>query len=150
MTGAEITIALLSAGGATILAAFINAFFNRRKLGAEATQIITQAAAGTVENIMKDNTLLREKITALETRMIKLQAIVELSEQRERIHGITEERYRWHMQQWHSYCSRQTDELRRLGGDIEDPPPAWPEPVRVDIRGLNGRRIEAHPNDEEL
>jgi hypothetical protein len=147
---AEIVIALLAAGGATIIAAFVNAFFNRRKLGAEATQIITQAAAGTVENIMKDNTILRDKIISLETRMIKLQAIVELSEQRERIHAITEERYRWHMQQWHAYCSRQTEELRRLGGEIEDPPPAWPEPVRYELRSKNGRAIAADPNVEEL
>jgi hypothetical protein len=148
VSGTELLIALLSAGGATIIGAFVNAYFNRRKLGAEATQIITQAAAGTVENIMKDNALLREKVTQLETAMIKLQAIVELSEQRERIHGITEERYRWHMQQWHAHCSRQTDEIRRLGGDIEDPPPAWPEPVRLDIRGRAGRSLD--PKDQEL
>lgn len=143
MTSTELMIALLSAGGATIIGAFVNAFFNRRKLGAEATQIITQAAAGTVENIMKDNTVLREKLGLLEIQVQKLQGIVELSEQRERIHTITEERYRWHMQQWHAYAARLAREIGRLGGNVEPPPDPWPQPVRLS-------RLEGDPNDEEL
>lgn len=39
----------------------LNAFFNRRKLGAEATSIITQAASGVVKNLEDDNARLRAK-----------------------------------------------------------------------------------------
>lgn len=149
MNGSTLLTILLSGGAATIIAAFINAFFNRRKLGAEATQIITQAAAGTVENVMKDNTALRARLASLETQMLNLQATIDLSEQQKRVHMITEERYRWHMQQWHAYASRQTDEIRRLGGKIEDPPPAWPDPIRT-TQPQPRVRLNLNPRDQEL
>lgn len=136
---------LLGAGGATIIAAIVNAVFNRRKLSAEATQIITQAAAGTVENIMKDNASLRLELGEVKAKMIELTAIVELSEQRERHFTITEERYRWHMQQWHSYCTRLANRMRAAGLEVEDPPPLWLDPVV-------GRapRVAADANIEEI
>ncbi len=146
MSSTELMIALLSAGGATILAAVVNAFFNRRKLSAEATQIITQAAAGTVETIMKDNQNLRTELETVKATMVKLEGIVELSEQRERIHMITEERYRWHMQQWHRYAARLADEVRRLGGRVDEPPPEWPEPVQM----VRTRPDAVNPDDQEL
>lgn len=134
---------LLGAGGATIIAAIVNAVMNRKKLGAEATQIIAQAAAGTVENIMKDNAALRTEMSELRTKITHLTAIVELSEQRERIHTITEERYRWHMQQWHNYCTRMATKMRDAGLEVEDPPPLWPDPVVLD------RQVAVDPNIEE-
>ena len=128
----ELVLAILgSAGFTAIIGAVVNAIFNRRKLSAEATQIITQAAAGTVENVMKDNAELRLKIDKLEIALNKMQGVVELSEQRERINMITEERYRWHMQQWHRYAATLADEIRRLGGHVGDSPPDWPEPVAL-------------------
>ncbi len=128
----ELVLAILgSAGFTAIIGAIINAVFNRRKLSAEATQIITQAAAGTVENVMKDNATLREKVDRLEAAMNKMQGIIELSEQRERINMITEERYRWHMQQWHRYAAVLAGEVERLGGSVGVPPPDWPEPVAL-------------------
>lgn len=144
----NIFVALLSAGGTTILAAIVNAIGNRRKLSAEATQIITQAAAGTVENVMKDNESLRQKVDRLETALNKMQGIIELSEQRERINMITEERYRWHMQQWHRYAAALASEVERLGGRIGEPPPDWPEPVAL-VR-TRPDPIAADPNIEEL
>lgn len=147
MSGSELAIALMAAGGATIIGAILNAFFNRRKLSAEATQIITQAAAGTVENVMKDNNSLRQEVDGLKTAVARLTAIVELSEQRERIHTITEERYRWHMQQWHRYAASLSVEIRRLGGEPGSPPPEWPEPVQF-INTRRPRLVDA--NDQEL
>lgn len=141
-------IAFLAAGGATIIGAIVNAVFNRRKLSAEATQIITQAAAGTVENVMKDNQNLRTQVDSLEARMVKMQGIIELSEQRERINMITEERYRWHMQQWHRYCAGLSAEVERLGGVVGDPPPDWPEPVNL-VR-TRPDKIAVDMNIEEL
>lgn len=120
---------LVSTGAATIIVAFITAIFNRRKLSAEATQIITQAAAGTVENIMKDNAALRTELGQIKGELRTLTIAVAAADRRERAHAVIEERYRWHLDRWHRYCSRITDELRALGGRIEDPPPMWPDLV---------------------
>jgi LPS O-antigen subunit length determinant protein (WzzB/FepE family) len=122
---------LLSAGGATVLAAAINAVMNRRKLSAEATEIITKAAAGTVENVMKDNTWLRQKIVDLESRIVQFELAEELHETREREHLRAEDRYAWHMQQCHDYTERLASALRAMGGRVDDPPPIWP-PIHRD------------------
>jgi Glu-tRNA(Gln) amidotransferase subunit E-like FAD-binding protein len=51
----EIIIAVLGAGGVgAILAAIIAGLFSKRKLGAEATEIITKAAAGVVTNLQDE------------------------------------------------------------------------------------------------
>jgi hypothetical protein len=51
-----IVIAVLgSAGLGAIIAAVVNGFFSKRKLGAEATEIITKAAAGVVTNLEAEN-----------------------------------------------------------------------------------------------
>jgi hypothetical protein len=120
--------ALVSAGGATILVAIINAFFNRRKLSAEATQIITQAAAGTVENIMKDNAELRRELGEVKRQLEELREAQRLAEQLERAHALHEDRWRWHMERWHRYVARLLVELRAAGvRNIEEPPPPWPD-----------------------
>lgn len=49
---AEVLVAVLGAGGiGAILAALVTGLFSKRKLGAEATEIITKAAAGVVTNL---------------------------------------------------------------------------------------------------
>jgi hypothetical protein len=125
----DVITLLVSTGAATIIVALITAVFNRRKLSAEATQIITQAAAGTVENIMKDNAALRTELCDVKSELAKLTVAVANAEKRERAHAAIEERYRWHLDRWHRYTKRVTDELRALGGTIEDPPPMWPDLV---------------------
>lgn len=48
----EIIVAALASGGlGAILVAIVNGIFSKRKLGAEATEIITRAAAGVVESL---------------------------------------------------------------------------------------------------
>jgi hypothetical protein len=119
---------LVSAGFATIVVALLNAIFNRRKLSAEATEIITKAAAGTVENVVKDNEALRIRMQALEVKIDTLETGLELAERRERMHQLHEERWRYHMERWHRYVARLIGDLRAAGRrDIEDPPPMWPE-----------------------
>lgn len=141
----EILRLVLSAGGAAVLAALINAVINRRKLSAEATQIITQAAAGTVENIMKDNVVLRERLALTEAELVKLRAIIELAEQRERVHQVEQERYQWHQEQWHTHCSKMAEKLKELGQDVGPPPPPWVVPS---LRKKSP--LVADVNDEEL
>lgn len=131
MTGNQWLDLLFSAGGAAIIVAMINAIQNRRKLSADAAQIISQAAAGTVENIMKDNAALREKQATMEAQIVRLTIAVEAAEKREKHTAVMEERYRWHLDRWHRYASRLADEMRAMGGTIEDPPPLWPEPMAV-------------------
>ena len=127
MTGNAALDLLFSAGGAAILATIITAIVNRKKLSADATEVITKAAAGTVETIMKDNAALRERLAALESKLSQLTIAIDAAEKRERAHDAIEERYRWHLDRWHRYCTRITDELRAVGGKIEDPPPMWPD-----------------------
>lgn len=51
-TTTQIVIATLSAGGlGAILAAIVTGLFSKKKLGAEATEIITKAAAGVVASL---------------------------------------------------------------------------------------------------
>lgn len=48
----EVIVAILGAGGlGAIFAAIVTGLFSKRKLGAEATEIITKAAAGVVTNL---------------------------------------------------------------------------------------------------
>lgn len=51
MTPAVVTAVLGAAGLGAIVAAIIAGLFSKRKLGAEATEIITKAAAGVVTNL---------------------------------------------------------------------------------------------------
>lgn len=116
---------LLSAGGATVLAALITAVMNRRKLSAEATQIITQAAAGTVENVMKDNAELRTRMAVLEAKLRDYEAAQRIHDDRERHHLLAEERYRRHSTECHDYTAILASKLRELGETVPDPPPIW-------------------------
>jgi LPS O-antigen subunit length determinant protein (WzzB/FepE family) len=117
---------LLSAGGATVLAAVINAVMNRRKLSAEATEIITKAAAGTVENIMKDNAHLRERVAELESRVKQFELAQDLSETREREHLRLEDQNAWHKEQCQRYIETLVRQLRAGGLVPADPPNLWP------------------------
>ena len=51
----ELIVAILGAGGmGAIFAAIVTGLFSKRKLGAEATEIITKAAAGVVTNLQAE------------------------------------------------------------------------------------------------
>jgi hypothetical protein len=55
-----------SAVVASVIGAIINGILNRKKLGAEATEIITKAASGVVRDIREDNERLRRRVSELE------------------------------------------------------------------------------------
>ena len=76
MTREALITVLVSSGLATIVVAVINAVATRRKLGSEATKIITDAAGGFVTTIQQDNERLRaqaardaQRIEVLERRV---------------------------------------------------------------------------------
>jgi len=74
----EIIIQLLVAtGAASVVGAVVNGYLNRRKLGAEATQIITQAASGVVERLEVENARLSTRVTHLEEAMARQRVDVE-------------------------------------------------------------------------
>lgn len=151
MSGDDVVQLFAAAGGATIVTTFVNALFNKRKLGAEATEIITKGATGIVERVEQDNARLRAEMAANEARHQREIAEVEsrhqreigevrnelrhmkttqsLADERERMHLVAEERNRAHLERWHRYCARQTVVIRSLNGEIEDPPPMFPEPL---------------------
>lgn len=58
---------LVATGVASVIGAAVNGYINRRKLSAEATQIITQAASGVVARLEVENTRLVARVAALET-----------------------------------------------------------------------------------
>ena len=67
MGGSEILLALIGTGGIGAVAGSVVAgLFGKRKLGAEATEIITKAASGVVERIEQDNAALRSQVALLE------------------------------------------------------------------------------------
>jgi hypothetical protein len=83
---ADVVVQLLgSVVLAAVAGAIINGIINRRKLGAEATEIITKAASGVVERleaeltrVTGDNTRLRERIQTLEIREETDRAVLQL------------------------------------------------------------------------
>ena len=53
--GGNVWLNLLGSGAiVTIIVSVINAMFNRRKLGADTTKVITDAAAGTLRDLRED------------------------------------------------------------------------------------------------
>lgn len=63
-TDSGLIVALLGAGGfGAVIAAIVTGLFSKRKLGAEATKIITDAAAGVVTSIEAELERARQTIT---------------------------------------------------------------------------------------
>jgi len=100
---------------AAVLGAIINGFLNRRKLGAEATEIITKAASGVVERleaellrVTNDNTRLRERVNTLEIKEEADRAVLQL-------HAA-----------WDHLA---VERLTEAGIDMPMPPPLSPPPL---------------------
>ena len=97
---------------ASILGAIVAGFFNRRKLGADATQVLTDAASGVVQRLEEENKRiiasnrdLAKRVSDLEQEMRKMTAAITVH------------------QDWDRRAARK---LRANGIQIEDPPPLSP------------------------
>lgn len=114
----ELLVAILgSTGLGAIIAAVINGYFSHRKLGAEATKIISDAAVGVVERIEDE---LERQTDATETAKRRL------IQERERWH---EERLAWRrlMREWGSWEATVIEAVRAAGIEgIPPPPPTYP------------------------
>lgn len=108
MDGNQLFQLLGSIGGASIVAAVVNAIINRRKMGADVTKVIQEAAGTAVERVEKDNARLREENEKL---WVKLRACEQ--ENATLIDAVRDQQ---------AYSRRQSEEIRRLGGTVEDPP----------------------------
>lgn len=77
-TWGTVAIAVLGTGSvAAVGAAIVTGLFSRKKLGADATEIITRAASGVVEQIQEDNARLRTENAELLARVERFGQIVE-------------------------------------------------------------------------
>jgi hypothetical protein len=119
---------IAAAGGGGVIAAIANALINRRKLSAEATEIITKAAAGTVANVVSDNTALRARLEKVESEVALLKETGRIHEQRERAWQQHEERYRWHLERWSRYANALLALLLSRGVTVaEEQPTLYPD-----------------------
>lgn len=134
---ATVATVLAAVGFGGILTSIISGFFTRKKTGAEAAEIITRAAAGTVENLQKSMDRQRDDIDEL----IKAQR-----EERERHHeevariarAIVLEREEWRevLAQHVSWDSAAVAALNAHGIQVGPVPPVIPTRHHVDHRGL--------------
>lgn len=60
---------MTSLGVSAILAAFVTGLFGKKKLSAEATKIITDAASGTLKDVREENVRLLGRQSVLEARI---------------------------------------------------------------------------------
>lgn len=130
MDGQTILLAVLAmVGSGGIGAAVVNAISNRRRLnsegekfGAEATKIITDAAAGTV-------TLLEARVTAVtEEREREVKRLIhEHNAQMETVWGFFARHTQWDMDV--------VQRLQQYGVTVQPPPPLPEGPELVDEKG---------------
>lgn len=69
MTSAEIIRTLVALGVGGVLVAVVNGLFSKRKLSADATKIITDAASGVVLVLKAENARVTEQNTRLNARL---------------------------------------------------------------------------------
>lgn len=136
-TGTNLTLAILgSAGVGAILAALVNGLFSKRKLGAEATEMITNAAASVVKNMQAD----LDRQVAANTRLVTenqqhVEALV--AEHREQMqalansHAAEMEQVRRVLQLHVAWDAIAIAKLNDLGVDLPPAPPLLP-PIKFE------------------
>lgn len=133
---ALIQLAIAVLGGGT-LAAILNAIMSRKKLGADATKIITEAAAGVASDLRTDNQNLRTKISDLESRVDELEQreeAINLAHRRETAQW-ERERQDWRATlqlhaAWDHLAVTKLREIDDEAAELPEPPPLYP-PYRV-------------------
>lgn len=108
MNGTAVLQLLGSLGLAGVATAAVNAIFNRRKLSADATKVINEAASTAVERVEGDNTRLRIENTASRLEIRSLERDKDLL-----IDVVRAQ---------HDFGIRAAQAIRALGGEIEGPP----------------------------
>lgn len=115
---AEIVLAVVgSAGFTALLTAIVNGILNRKKLSADATKIITDAASGVAALLSKDNLELRGRLDVAEDEIESLKHEREATRDALQLHAAWDELA--------LYRLREAD----LAGDLPHPPPLYPPPA---------------------
>lgn len=113
--------ALAALGGLAGIAAIINAVMGKRKIGAEATEIIERAAAGVVTRLEGEIQRKDARIDELQTREDELeQRVSDLEREREAQRHTNQEHVAWDYVAWR--------ELQGHGTELDPPPPLYPPP----------------------
>lgn len=104
---------LSSAAVASVVVAIVMGLFSKRKLSAEATDIITKAATGVVERLESENVRQGAQLAAQQAQVVEIQRVQRLQGEALAIHAA-----------W----DRQTVRVARDAGiELPDPPPLHPE-----------------------
>jgi hypothetical protein len=101
-----------SSGISALLATIATAFINRRKIKAEATSILTEAAGGIVQILQADNARLRADATRNDILRIR----------KDRAERERDDQFRLLLSRHHEYDVMLVQKLREAGIQVEDPP----------------------------
>lgn len=120
---------LLGAGGfAAVLTAVVQGLFSRKRLGADATQIIQKAASGVVVDLERQVAAKAHMITELETQVAGLESREDALEQRVRELERSLEESRTVNQMHVAWDFLAFQELEKKGTHLPPPPPLSPPP----------------------
>ena len=128
----DILVAALGAGGLSgIAGAIVNGWFSKRKLGAEATEVITQAASGVVRDVTAE--LERKSVAMAAMRSEHTAQLTQMRDEhqadRERLladHAREMDAVRVVLQLHIAWDAVAIQELSRIGIELPDPPPLYP------------------------
>lgn len=116
MSGQLVLQLLGSVAFVTLITSVVNNLLSRKRLGAEATKIITDAASGVVSDIREDNSRLREREKDLNDRLDALEQAQDAWEDERRV-------WKQLLREHQSWDTLALSELRKLHPDTEYPPP---------------------------
>ena len=126
-----IVVAALSAGGiGAIFAAIVSGLFSKRKLGAEATEIITKAAAGVVSNLQAEV----DRINA--ARKVDQSEHEQVISDMARAYHLERAEWKRVLQLHVAWDQLAITKLADLGIELPDAPPMLPARKFVDDEGM--------------
>lgn len=131
MNGQAVIQLLGALGVAGVISAIINAFFGRKKMGADVSAKLNEAAGGIVERVEADNTRLRDENMKLDDRVEQIILASRAAEDRAYRAERRADRLSEILREYVTYSARQTEVIRSLGGTIEDPPDVPAELIEV-------------------
>lgn len=111
-------------GLSAVVGAIVNGIINRKKLGAEATHLLTQAAGGLVERLEVENKRLNDRQRELETRGDELEDEVDQVRRTARLaewRAENAERYAEDLLAWGTRLARRLEQECGLDA-VESPP----------------------------
>lgn len=115
-------VLLISSSGVTaVIVSVITAMVNRRKLSAEATNIISQAAGGIVERLEIENKRLNNDLEKMRIRVLDLELIENKRKDKAEYYEDAAAR---HLE----YDATLIEKLLALGVTVDAPPPLLPQP----------------------